>query len=75
MKSREIRRLELVSDKIEVEDSKRKVVRIRFGCLIEKTELDWGLPWWADIAGLESLIAGHGELIGEGRDGEGEGEG
>jgi hypothetical protein len=32
---------------------------------MKKTELGWGLPWWAAIAGLESLIVGHGELGGE----------
>jgi hypothetical protein len=39
MKSREIQRLELVSDKIDAEDRKRKVVRIRFGCPMKKNEL------------------------------------
>jgi hypothetical protein len=40
MKSHEIQRLELVSDKIEAEESKRKVVRIHFGCRMKKNELD-----------------------------------
>jgi hypothetical protein len=39
MQSHEIRRLKLVSDKIKVEDSKRKVVHIRFNCPTRKTEL------------------------------------
>jgi hypothetical protein len=70
MKSHKIRILELVSDKIEVKDSKRKVVHICFSCLMKKTELDWGLLWWAAIVGFESLIAGHEELVGEGVEGE-----
>jgi hypothetical protein len=70
MKSHKIRRLELVSDKIEAEDSKRNVVCIRFSCPMKKTEHGWGLPCWAAIAGLESLIASHGELAGEVVEGE-----
>jgi hypothetical protein len=60
MKSHKIWRLEFISDKIEGGDGKRKVVRIRFGCPTKKTELGWGLLWWAAIARPESLIAGHG---------------
>jgi hypothetical protein len=44
MKSREIWRLELVSDKIEARDSKRKVMRIRFGFFTEKNGLGWSSP-------------------------------
>jgi hypothetical protein len=39
MKSHEIRRLELISEKIEAGDSKRKVVHIRFSYPMNKTEL------------------------------------
>jgi hypothetical protein len=39
MKSREIRRLELLLDKIEAGNVKSKVMRIRFSCLTKKTEL------------------------------------
>jgi hypothetical protein len=60
MKSREIQILELVLSKIEAEDSKRMIVRIRFGCPTKKTELGWGPPWWAAITVLKSLIAGMG---------------
>jgi hypothetical protein len=70
MKFHKIQILELASDKIKIGDIKKKVVHIRFSCPITKTELGWGLSWWAAITGLESLIAGHGELAGEGVEGE-----
>jgi hypothetical protein len=60
----------LVSDKIEGVDSKREVVHLHFSCRMKKTEIGLGLPLWAAIAGLESLIAGHGESAGEGVEGE-----
>jgi hypothetical protein len=44
MKSRKIQRLELVSDKIDAKDSKRKVVHIRFGCPMKKNGLGWSSP-------------------------------
>jgi hypothetical protein len=37
MKSCKIRRLVFVSDKIEISDNKRKVVRIHFGCPKKKS--------------------------------------
>jgi hypothetical protein len=37
---------------------------------MKKIELGCGLPWWEAIAGLLSLIVGHGELAGEGVVGE-----
>jgi hypothetical protein len=45
IKSHKILRLEFISDKIEGEDSKRKVMCIRFGHPIKKNELVWGSPW------------------------------
>jgi hypothetical protein len=45
MKSHNIPRLELILDKIEVGDSKRKIVRIHFGCPMKKTKLCWGFSW------------------------------
>jgi hypothetical protein len=52
MKSHKIQRLELVSDKIERGDSKRKVVRICFGCSQRKMALIralYGRQPWPDI--------------------------
>jgi hypothetical protein len=74
MKYREIRRLEFSSDKIEGGDSKMKVMCICFDHPTKKTELDWGLPWWVAIAGLESLIVGHGREWRGRRSREGEGD-
>jgi hypothetical protein len=37
-KSRKIWRLEFISDEIEGRDSKRKVVRIHFGCPMKKND-------------------------------------
>jgi hypothetical protein len=49
MKSHKIQRLEFISDKIDVGDCKRKVVRIRFGHPTKKTSLVRALhgrrPW------------------------------
>jgi hypothetical protein len=65
MKSCEIQRLELVSDKIEAGDRKRKVLCVRFGCPLEKNVVSWSSPW----------KDGHGrsyELAEEGKEEDGE---
>jgi hypothetical protein len=54
MKSRKIWRLELILDKIESEDSKRKVVRIYFGYPMKKNGLGSSSPWKAAMAGLRA---------------------
>jgi hypothetical protein len=64
MESRKIRRLEIVSDKIEGGDSKREVIRIRFDHPTKKNEFVWSSPWEAAMAGLEAPC----ELTGEGKE-------
>jgi hypothetical protein len=53
MKSRKIQRLELVLDKIEGGDSKRKVMLIRFGHPTKKNSISYSSPWEAAMARLE----------------------
>jgi hypothetical protein len=72
MKSRKIRRLEFISDKMEGRDIKREVMCIRFGHPTKKNEVVWGSPWETAMARLELMEGSHGELTGEGKEGEGE---
>jgi hypothetical protein len=71
-KSRKIRRLELISDKIEGRDRMREVMCIRFGHPMKKNEIVWGSPWEASHGRSWSSMAGHWELAGEGKEGKGE---
>jgi hypothetical protein len=58
MKSRKIRRLEFVSDKIEGGVSKREVMCIRFDHPTKKNDLGCGLPW--DGSHGQTLLHGGG---------------
>jgi hypothetical protein len=53
MKCHEIWRLELVYDKIESGNSKRKIVCIHFNCLTKKNEFGGRFPWLVSMAKLE----------------------
>jgi hypothetical protein len=68
MKSRKIRILDWLSDKIETGDSKKKVVHIRFGCPTKKNEFGWGIPWGGH--GRAQAPCWPWEVAGEGREGE-----
>jgi hypothetical protein len=71
MKSCEIQRLEFVSDKIEARDSRRNVVRIRFGQPPKKNGLGWGFPCMGVVmAGLRAPWLAMGACR-EGKEGEG----
>jgi hypothetical protein len=59
-------------DKIEGGDCKREVICITFGDPTEKNKLVWGSPWEGSHDRSWSSMAGHGELAGEGKEGEGE---
>jgi hypothetical protein len=65
--SRKIRRLEIVSDKIEGGDSKREVIRICFSHPTKKNEFVWGSPWEAAMLGLK-LHESSWKLTGEGKE-------
>jgi hypothetical protein len=69
MESCKIRRLEFISDKIVGGDSKREVIRIRFGHPTKKNEFVRGSQWEATMAGLEAPW----ELTEEGKERRGRG--
>jgi hypothetical protein len=71
MKSHNIQRLEFVLDKIKGGDYKREVRCICFDHPTKKNELVWGSPWEVAMAGVEASMGAHGELAGEGKEGEG----
>jgi hypothetical protein len=70
MKSRKIRRSELVLDKIEGVDSKRKIMCIHFGHPIKKTALVRALHGrrpWPDLSSMGGVHGGLPERKGGGR--------
>jgi hypothetical protein len=75
MESHKIQRLEFVSNKIEGEDCKRKVICIHFDHPTKKNEFVWGSVWEAAMAKVGASMEAHRELTGEGKEGEGEEEG
>jgi hypothetical protein len=70
MNSHKIQILEFIPDKIKDGDSWRKVVRICFGHPTKKNDLGYSSPWTGSHGWSWSSMAVHGELTGEGREGE-----
>jgi hypothetical protein len=75
MKSHKIQRIELILDKIKAGDSKREVMCIHFGHPMKKNGLGWCSPWKGGHGRSWNSMAGHGELVGEGKEGEETGRG
>jgi hypothetical protein len=75
MKSRKIKRLEFLLDKIEGGDSKRKVMLTHFAHPMKKSKLGWDSPWEGSHGRSWSSMEAPWGLAREGEGGRGEGHG